>query len=171
MFWLTHPRNLLGALAIAAFAAFGFALFSQHVLEMQPCAWCILQRMICLTVGIAAGVGWLLNRPASLFGAGTLTLLLALSGIVAAWYQHTVAANLFSCDLTFADRFVAASGLDRLLPSIFGIYATCADSVTTLLGVRYELWTLLLFALMAMGAAGVLLTTGRHYQKVPDARG
>ena len=145
-------NRVLGATALLAFAAFAFALFSQHVLGMAPCAWCILQRMICLAIGLVAGIGWLLrsNGAAAGFAMG-VSFLLAMGGAVAAWYQHTVAAKSFSCDLTFADRFVAGSGLDQALPQLFGIYATCAESAVSLLGVQYEIWTLILFLLIAMG--------------------
>jgi disulfide bond formation protein DsbB len=52
--------------------------------------------------------------------------------------------------MTFADRVVSGSGLDAAMPGIFGIYATCADSAVDLLGVRYELWTLALFSILAI---------------------
>ena len=143
-------RALAGT-ALLSFAAFLFALFSQHVLGMMPCAWCILQRMICLAIALVCLLGWAARaRPAALRTAAALALALAVGGVVAAWYQHTVAANLFSCDRTFADVVVTGSGLDALAPSVFGIYATCADSATTLLGVRYELWTLALFVVLAV---------------------
>jgi disulfide bond formation protein DsbB len=152
--------NLDRALALTtvlAFTAFGFALFSQHVLGMQPCAWCILQRMICLATGVIAGLGWLLRgHRAVAVPAAVVAILLSIGGAVAAWYQHTVASQLFTCDMTLADRIVGGSGLEGAMPGIFGIYATCADSAVTLLGVRYELWTLALFSVLAViGAVGL----------------
>lgn len=141
----------LALIAVLAFTAFGFALFSQHVLGMQPCAWCILQRMICLATGVIAGLGWLLrNHRTAAVLAALGTLVLSVGGAVAAWYQHTVASQLFTCDMTLADRIVSGSGLDATMPGIFGIYATCADSAVTLLGMRYELWTLVLFSILAV---------------------
>src|SRR5690606_5680803 len=107
-------RPYLGLIALLALAGFGFALFSQHVLGMSPCAWCILQRMIALLIFIVAGSGWLLGktRPAAMSVAAGVSTLLAFGGALAAWYQHTVAAQSFSCDQTFADVVVARSGLD-----------------------------------------------------------
>lgn len=141
----------LALIAVLAFTAFGFALFSQHVLGMQPCAWCILQRMICLATGVASGLGWLMRAHRKVAVAAALgTFLLSIGGAVAAWYQHTVASQQFTCDMTLADRVVSGSGLDAAMPGIFGIYATCADSAVDLLGVRYELWTLALFSILAI---------------------
>src|SRR5690606_2018457 len=148
---LLNLDRTLALTTVLAFLAFGFALFSQHVLDMQPCAWCILQRMICLVIGALAGLGWLARRQRTVAAlAASGIVLLAIGGAIAAWYQHTVAAQLFTCDMTFADRVVTGSGLDGLMPGIFGVYATCADSAVMLLGVRYELWTLALFALLAV---------------------
>lgn len=160
------PHRLLAGVCVLASAAFAFALFSQHVLGMQPCAWCILQRMICLGIAVVAGAAWLARRAP---GAATLGLIavfmLALGGAIAAWYQHDVAAQLFSCDLTFADRVVTGSGLDQAMPMVFGVWATCADSAVDLLGVRYEIWTLILFILMAAGSVITLARPARHAAK------
>ncbi len=154
------PQHTLAIIAIASWLALAFALFSQHVLGMAPCAWCILQRMIVLLIAVVATTAWVLRHRTGALALGSgLAVVLALGGAVAAWYQHTVAANAFSCDLTFADRVVAGSGLDQTLPAIFGIYATCADSAVDLLGVRYEIWTLILFIVIAV--LGVTALTPR----------
>ncbi|MCK9509798.1 MAG: disulfide bond formation protein B [Pigmentiphaga sp.] len=157
-------RQTLGIVSLLAFVAFLFALFSQHVLGMAPCAWCILQRLIVLAIAIIAGLGWWLHgrRPAVAAWAAALSGLLAIGGALAAWYQHTVAANAFSCDLSFADAVVTTSRLDLVLPQVFGIYATCADSATNLLGVRYEIWTLILFVVLAALAILALAPRGRR---------
>lgn len=151
-------------MALLAVAALAFALFSQHVLGMAPCAWCILQRQVVLAIAVVAALGWALGgqRPGWVSVAAGLVGLLALGGVVAAWYQHAVAANSFSCDLSFADRFVAGSGMDQWLPSVFGIQATCADSAVNLLGLRYELWSLMLFVLLAVLAIRVLAPARRR---------
>ncbi|MGA0584599.1 MAG: disulfide bond formation protein B, partial [Castellaniella sp.] len=81
---------------------------------------------------------------------------LAVGGIAAAWYQHSVASQLFSCAQTFADRFVSASGLDAALPWLFGIYASCMDARVDLLGVEYALWGLALFVACAALALAAL---------------
>jgi disulfide bond formation protein DsbB len=39
----------------AAPVAVGIALFTQHGLGMQPCPWCVLQRLIFLAIAALAG--------------------------------------------------------------------------------------------------------------------
>ncbi|MFV0283887.1 MAG: disulfide bond formation protein B [Castellaniella sp.] len=158
----TRSDRLLRLISLLCLAAVGFALISQYVFDMKPCAWCVLQRLILLAIAAVcglAGMGW---GPAFVrrTGAG-LAGLLAISGIIAAWYQYSVAAQMFSCAQTFADRFITTSGLDASLPWLFGIYATCMDARVSLLGVEYALWGLMVFAVCALLALTVLLRRPR----------
>jgi disulfide bond formation protein DsbB len=154
---LTRSDRLLRLTGLLCLVAVGFALISQHVLGMKPCAWCVLQRLILLAIAAVcglAGMGWgsvLVRRAGAAIAA-----VLAGSGIVAAWYQYSVAAQMFSCAQTFADRFISSSGLDAALPWLFGIYASCMDARVTLLGVEYALWGLMLFIVCAVLALAAL---------------
>ncbi|MCD0502919.1 disulfide bond formation protein B [Bordetella petrii] len=151
----TSPQRLLLLIALFCFAAVGVALVSQHVFDMPPCAWCVFQRLIYLVIGVVALAGALAGAIARACAA--LCALLALGGIAAAWYQYDVAAQMFSCDQTFADRFMSASGLDGAMPWLFGIFATCMDASVEVLGVEYALWSLMLFAVVAIAALRALL--------------
>ncbi len=46
-------RRLMTLIAMLSFGAIGIALVSQHGFDMQPCAWCMLQRLIYLVVGLS----------------------------------------------------------------------------------------------------------------------
>src|SRR3546814_14827190 len=72
-------QRLLLLIAAFCFAAVGLALVSQHVYDMPPCAWCVLQRLIYLAIGVVAMVGacaWAIARACSaccpLLGGGGL---------------------------------------------------------------------------------------------------
>ena len=134
----------------ACLAAVGAALVSQHVFGMQPCPWCVLQRVIFLGVAAACAIGLLWRRPAGRVLASGLALLLALCGIAAALWQHFQAAASASCNLTLADKIVSRwLELDSLLPDVFSARASCADAAVSLLGVPYDFWSLALFAVLA----------------------
>lgn len=145
--------HLIAALCVMALAV---ALISQHVFDMQPCAWCVLQRFIFLVIALVCWLGLLLGRKSARAPrvASGLVSLLSASGVVAAWYQYSVAANAFSCDMTFADRFIVGSGLDGNVPWLFGIFASCMDARVNLLGIEYALWGLMLFVII--GVLGLL---------------
>lgn len=146
-------RGALVALALLCLAAVGAALFTQHVWDMQPCPWCILQRVIFVLIALLLLLGaWLPGRVAFV-GLGVLA---ALAGIAAALYQHFVAAKSTSCNLTLADKIVSGIGLDKLLPPVFEVKASCADAAVDLLHLPYEFWSLGLFVIVAAGAVWAL---------------
>ena len=140
-------RKLLNLIAFISLSSVVFALFSQHDLGMLPCAWCVFQRLIFIAIAI---VCLLVNFSGSVVYQKVLTLIaaaLSVGGIIAAWYQYSVASVSFSCDMTFADVFMSRqTGLDAAVPWLFGIYATCMDAAVDLFGVEYAVWALLLFA-------------------------
>lgn len=142
-------NRLLLVVAVLCFGAVGMALVSQYGFDMLPCAWCVLQRLIYLVIGVVALAGACAGALLARLAAA-LSALLALAGIAAAWYQHDVAAKMLACDQTFADRVMSGTGLDGALPALFGIYATCMDAVVYVLGVEYALWSLMLFAVVAV---------------------
>ncbi|OZI50403.1 disulfide bond formation protein B [Bordetella genomosp. 4] len=147
---MQSSRRLLWLIAILCFGALGVALVSQHVYDMPPCAWCVLQRLIYLTIGVIALIGANVRVLARLCAG--LAALLSVGGIAAAWYQYDVAAHMFSCDQTLADQFMSASGLDGAVPWLFGIYASCMDAMVEVLGVEYALWSLSLFVLLLLAS-------------------
>jgi len=142
--WLT-------GIALSCIAAVGAALVSQHVFDMQPCPWCVLQRVIFLGIAIACVVGLLWRSLLGRRVAASLGTVLALCGIAAALWQHFKAAASASCNLTLADKIVSRwLQLDQLLPDVFEARASCADAAVSLLGVPYDFWSLALFALIAL---------------------
>jgi len=155
----TRAGAWLAGVALACLAAVGAALVSQHAFGMQPCPWCVLQRVIFLAVAIAciAGLLWRSALGRSV-GAG-LALLLALGGIAAALWQHFQAAASASCNLTLADKIVSRwLQLDALAPDVFEARASCADAAVDLLGVPYDFWSLALFVAIAVVLVRLLRT-------------
>jgi disulfide bond formation protein DsbB len=140
------------AMVLVPFAALAAALVTQHGFDMQPCPWCVLQRLIFTAIGITAAIGAAWSAPAPRRALALLAWALALFGIAAALWQHFVAASSASCDLTLAERIVSASGLDMALPQVFAPFASCADARVTLLGVPYEFYSLALFVALAAAA-------------------
>ncbi|WP_313371684.1 disulfide bond formation protein B [Achromobacter animicus] len=156
----SRSERLLRLIALFSFGAVGIALVSQHVFDMPPCAWCVMQRLIYLVIGVVALIGGFGGGRALPRICGFLAALLSLSGIVAAWYQYSVAANMLSCDQTFADRFMTGIGLESTIPPLFGIYATCMDAKVPVLGVEYALWSLALFVILFFMALPAMFRRG-----------
>ncbi|MCH8180793.1 MAG: disulfide bond formation protein B [Proteobacteria bacterium] len=153
------PRLMLAGIGLACAASVGLALLAQHRLGMEPCPWCILQRILFVALAVLCLLASALPALARRVLAG-LGLLLALGGMAAALWQHFVAAQSSSCALTLADRIITATGLDVRWPEAFEVRASCADAAVSVLGVPFELWSLALFALS--GAVLLLNVLGRR---------
>ncbi|WP_088279501.1 disulfide bond formation protein B [Ideonella sp. A 288] len=153
---LARTDLLLGGTVVVALGAVGAALVSQHVHDMQPCPWCVLQRLIFLLLAAGALVGLLWRSPLGRRVGAGLALLFANCGIAAALWQHFVAAASASCNLTFADKLMSATGLDGLLPQVFAAYASCADAKVSMAGVPYEFFSLALFLVLGWAMLKVL---------------
>lgn len=160
---LKRNSNLLHLIALLCVAAVAVALVSQHVYGMRPCAWCVFQRLIYLVIAAVAWLSVLGGRSSPVLprAGAVVVAILSVGGIVAAWYQYTVAAKLFSCDLTFADRFMVSTGLDGSVPWLFGIFASCMDARVELLGVEYAVWSMILFAVV--GILAVITALSRKH--------
>jgi len=148
---------ILRIISLLSFGSVAVALVSQYVFAMQPCAWCVFQRLLYLLLGTVA-LFFTFKQPGRLrIAIGSILLTLgALAGMASAWYQEKVAANTFSCAQTFADQIMTKTGLDASVPWLFGIYASCMDARVKLLGIEYAWWSLAMFAVLAALALGVI---------------
>jgi disulfide bond formation protein DsbB len=150
-------RAFFAAAVVLSLAALGAALLSQHQFGMQPCPWCVLQRVVFVAIAILALPGLLVSTPLVRKASAAGVLLLALAGVAAALWQHLVAASSTSCAMTLADRIMRGAGLDELWPAGFSATASCSEAAVRLLGVPYEFYSLALYAVRAAGAGAVLL--------------
>ncbi len=153
-------RGRMGLLVIAAccLGAVGAALVSQYAFDMQPCPWCILQRVQFLAIALVCGVALMTQRVVPRLLFCVLALLLSLAGMATALWQHFVANNAFSCSLSLADRIISGLALDQLMPAVLAPRAGCTDGRVELWGVSYELWSLTLFGIIA-GVLGTIVLT------------
>jgi len=142
--------------AAVSFGAVIAALVSQHAFDMQPCPWCVLQRLMFVTIGAFALLGLVWRGAAGSRVAATFALLLAIAGVATAFWHYFVAARSASCNLTLADRIVGATQLDRLLPDVFEARASCADAAVDLFGVPYPMWAALAFVICAVALLRIL---------------
>jgi disulfide bond formation protein DsbB len=156
---------ILAAAGALSLVALGIALVAQHGYDIQPCAWCVMQRIVLIAVAAAAlagAIGARISPRAAGLVAGAVLLALSAGGAVAAWHQHTVASKQLSCAFTWADRTLMSLQLDAWWPAMFRVGATCADAArSTLLGLPFEVWGGAWFAFVAVAAVAVLAISVR----------
>ena len=152
---MVNARRLLALIAALSFGAIGIALVSQHVFDMQPCAWCVLQRLIYAGVGAVALVAamWPQGSARTVHRAAALAaVVLATLGAASALWQQLFAAKSTSCVMTAADQIMGFTRLDTWLPDVFQARASCAEASVKMLGVPYAVWSLVLFLMLAVAA-------------------
>ena len=154
--WPFRTQFLFGFLVCAALLA--YAVFAQYGQMFEPCPLCIFQRLALAATGLIALVG-ALHAPASGGGRrayGILAFLAAATGAAIAarhvWIQHLPADQVPEC----------GPGLNYLLESMPSYLAVvrkvlagsgeCAKVDWTLFGFSMPEWTLLCFAVLAVGA-------------------
>lgn len=137
-------------------AGVGIALLSQHVFDMQPCAWCVFQRLIYLVLAVVAALAASTQGLIPRLVCAMVGLSLTIAGVLAAWFQAQVASQSFSCAQTLADLLMTQTGLETAMPALFGIYASCMDARVKLFGLEYAYWSLLLFVLLGLLVAYIM---------------
>ena len=143
-----YPRRLYAMLCAACFAMLAFGLYLQHVVGLNPCPMCIVQRYALLLVAIAAGLTALSSkRPVHLGGAGVLILVAGFGAFTAArqswlqWYPPEVV----NCGRDFYGM-IETFPLQRALPMIFKGTGDCSKIDWTFLGGTLANWSFVVFA-------------------------
>ncbi|NCP98408.1 disulfide bond formation protein B [archaeon] len=134
--------NKLLLISILSFGSVAGALVSQYVYDMQPCSWCILQRIVFIVIGIVSLIFYI-NSKMKIIGFGLVSIFSSL-GIMVAMYQFFVASKNFDCNISIAEKIIVATGLNNI-PELFGIYALCADLSPLIFGIPYVLWSCIMF--------------------------
>lgn len=158
------PRRLLALVSVVCIALLAFGLYLQHVVGLEPCPMCIVQRYALVLVAVVAGVTALATKK-SLFisGSGVLVLLCGLGAFVAArqsflqWYPPEVAScgrDLYGMIETFP--------LKRAIPMIFKGSGDCSKVDWTFLGGSIANWSFVSFVAIGLVALGLVLRQARQ---------
>ena len=158
------PRRVLALVALACVALLAFGLYLQHVVGLEPCPMCIVQRYAMVLVAIAAAlVAFTKNRIAWLAGT-VLTLALAGFGAFVAarqswlqWYPPEVVScgrDLYGMIETFP--------LKRALPMIFKGSGDCTKVDWTFLGGSLANWSFVAFSAIIVVASTLLVRQARR---------
>jgi disulfide bond formation protein DsbB len=162
-------RPLLALIAGVAIGALALAWVLQHRFDYQPCPWCVLQRLLVSAIALTAMLGVVVPGSLAPIVTSALAAVLSLSGVAVALYQHRVAAQSASCNLTLADRIMSTLGLADLWPAMFEATARCDEADRPWLGLPFSLWGAVLFAVLGVGALWALRQSLRWRARVRAA--
>jgi len=151
--WLDNsPRRIFAFVSLASIGMLAFGQYLQHVVGLEPCPMCIVQRYALILVAIIAGLTGASGRKG--LHVGGAVLMLGSSGFgayVAArqswlqWYPPEVV----SCGRDFYGM-IETFPLQRAIPMIFKGSGDCSKVDWTFLGGSIANWTFVVFGLVVM---------------------
>lgn len=171
-FWnLLTLRQCWSLMCLACVGLLGFGLYLQHVVGLEPCPMCIVQRYAMTLIGVLSMLGVWVRRHRAQQGLLVLGVLMAgFGGFVAArqswlqWYPP----NIVSCGRDFYGM-IEAFPLQRTIPLIFRGSGDCTKIDWTFLGGSIANWTFLVFIGMAIWLVAVVWRKlGQHNQAAND---
>jgi disulfide bond formation protein DsbB len=156
--YLFHSRrSVLTWVALACLGMLAFGFYLQHVVGLEPCPMCIVQRYCLVLVGLAAALG--ATRASR--GRGSWQRFWAFILMLLCWGGAFVAARqsylqwfppeVMTCGRDFYGM-IEAFPLQRALPMIFKGSGDCSQVDWTFLGGSIANWSFLCF--MALGFVG-----------------
>ena len=147
-------------LALACTGLLGFGMYLQHVVGLEPCPMCIVQRYAMTLIGVLALLGLVWRSVLGGRVLAVLAVLLAAGGAFVAarqtwlqWYPPEVA----SCGRDFYGM-IESFPLQRAIPLIFRGSGDCSKVDWTFLGGSIANWSFVAFVAMAVWMLLVLLT-------------
>ena len=146
------PRRALALICLACIAMLAFGMYLQHVVGLEPCPMCVVQRYALVLVAVFTGLA-AASRGKALRSVGILlALVAALGGAYTAasqswlqWYPPEVVScgrDIYGMIETFP--------LQRALPMIFRGAGDCSQVDWTFLGLSIANWSFIAFAVFTV---------------------
>ncbi len=149
---LLNLRLAWALLAMGCASLLGFGLYLQHVVGLEPCPMCIVQRYAMTVIGLLAVLALVIRHVRA-------QQLLVLLGILTAGFGAFVAArqswlqwyppNIVSCGRDFYGM-IESFPLQRAIPLIFRGSGDCTKVDWTFLGGSIANWSFVAFVAMGM---------------------
>lgn len=157
------PRHTWALLALGCAGLLAFGMYLQHVVGLEPCPMCIVQRYAMSLIGLVALLAWAWRSVMAGKLLAVVAWLLALGGAFVAarqswlqWYPPQVA----SCGRDFYGM-IESFPLQRAIPLIFRGSGDCTKVDWTFLGGSIANWSFVAFIAMAAWLTLMFFTTLR----------
>jgi protein dithiol:quinone oxidoreductase len=145
-------RQTMALIAIACVAMLGFGYYLQHVVGLEPCPMCIVQRYAIILIAIWAAITSATGVKAIQITTSFLLIITALGGAFVAarqswlqWYPPEIAScgrDIYGMIETFP--------LQNVIPMIFKGSGDCTKVDWTFLGGSIANWSFLCFCGLAL---------------------
>lgn len=153
-----HPRRVFDLVFITCVALLGYGMYLQHVVGLEPCPMCVVQRYALILIAACAFFSRLGAQKRLHIGGAALMLLFAgLGAFVAArqswlqWYPPEIA----SCGRDIYGM-IENFPLQRAIPMIFKGSGDCSKVDWTFLGGSIANWSFVCFVGLALVAMALI---------------
>jgi len=157
------PRRAFALICLACVLMLAFGLYLQHVVGLEPCPMCIVQRYALVLVALFTGLAGVFRSVGLRVAGGVLALIAAVGGAYTAasqswlqWYPPEVVScgrDLYGMIETFP--------LKRALPMIFRGGGDCSKVDWTLFGLTLANWSFIAFVVLSLLLVTLLLRSRR----------
>lgn len=154
MMTLPHSRTINWITGCGCFGLIGVALFFQHIMSLEPCPLCILQRIIVIATGLIALIAAIHGPQTNgirIYGGLTVTSAFTGAGVSLRhlWLQSLPEDEIPACGASL-DYLLDVFPLTDVLSMVLQGDGTCAEVLWTFLGVSIPGWTLVAFLGLAV---------------------
>ena len=160
----TAPRRVLALVSAIGVGMLAYGLYLQHVVGLEPCPMCIVQRYaLVLVVLLAALTATSNNRGVLIAGSVLMVGAAGFGAFVAArhswlqWYPPEVS----SCGRDFYGM-IETFPLQRVIPMIFRGSGDCAKVDWTFLGGSLANWSFVSFSVFTLVALVLIVRLARR---------
>ena len=151
-------RQWLALICAACIAMLGFGMYLQHVVGLEPCPMCIVQRYALILIALSAGVALAFRQKSVQTTGFALVALFAAGGAYVAarqsWLQWYPPETV-SCGRDFYGM-IETFPLKRAIPMIFRGGGDCSKVDWTFLGGSIANWSFVAFCGFAVLAVMVV---------------
>lgn len=156
-------------MSAACVALLAFGLYLQHVVGLEPCPMCIVQRYAMVLIALVAGITAIARgRWPLMAGSGLVVLLSGFGAFVAArqsWLQWNP-PEVASCGRDFYGM-IETFPLQRVIPMIFKGSGDCSKIDWTFLGGSIANWSFLAFCFFGLVALVLIFRLARQRPVAP----
>jgi disulfide bond formation protein DsbB len=157
------PQRWMLLIALSGIGMLVFGLYLQHVVGLNPCPMCIVQRYALIGVVLVAAVAWRLRGWGLTFLALLLALVSGFGAFTAArqswlqWYPP----EIVTCGRDFYGM-VENFPINRAIPMIFKGSGDCTKIDWTFLGGSIANWSFAAFVVFALAGLTIAVQAWRN---------
>jgi disulfide bond formation protein DsbB len=153
------PRRIFLLISVVCIALLSFGQYLQHVVGLEPCPMCIVQRYALMMVVLISGLTAISSKKGVHIGGAVLMLISSGFGAYVAarqsWLQ-LYPPEVVSCGRDFYGM-IEAFPLQRAIPMIFKGSGDCSKIDWTFLGGSIANWSFLCFVGVALLSIALIL--------------